>query len=592
MERANGLLGQFATRDAAAAQMRALRDGRFDAIAPGSFSEDYPAPIVANRIDTMARDMAATLTPLPSFNCVPTNNLQDKAKAFAAKRTKIARGYIEDSNLGAQMPDVAESGNTYGIFALAVEPDWECKKPKIRQVDGSMVYPVWDKNLCTVEVAYVQFVNIYTLEANFPDEGRKVRDNPQGLNLEKIRVVHYENDKIVLAYLPDANNQVLLSMPNKLGKCSFICAPRPSGRGTWSAVPRGAYDDLIWPMMAANEFRMLALEGTAKAVQAPLAVPMDVTDVSYGPDAVIHSSTPQLIQRVGAEIPTQAFQVGDVLDRDMQVGGMSPGSRSGSIDASVITGRGVQALGEGYSQQVAMLQIRLAWVLKQAIGTCFEMDEKFWPNDEKEIIYRSSDSAALKYIPSRDIAGDHTVDVEYGFLLGLDANRALVYILQAQAAGLISVDTAGRNLPMPLNMAEESNKIQLEQLRASLIASVAALGQAIPQMAMQGQDPTEVIQKISNAIEAVKKGKPIETSLSEVFAPPPPAPTEQAAAPLPGAVGPGGSEQGGGPQPQGALPQQKGGRPDLNLMFAGLTGAGNANLSANVSRMRPVAGAA
>ena len=60
---------QYATRDYAAVQVRAVRHGDFDQIAPGVFPEDWPRPVVSNIVDNMARDFAAKMTPLPSFNC-------------------------------------------------------------------------------------------------------------------------------------------------------------------------------------------------------------------------------------------------------------------------------------------------------------------------------------------------------------------------------------------------------------------------------------------------------------------------------------------------------------------------------------------
>lgn len=590
LERADGLIRQFATRDNAASVMRSVREGDFEALAPGSFNEDYPAPIIANRIDTMARDMMATLSTMPSFNCVPTSDLKDNAKKFAAKRTQIAKSYVEGSNLQAQLPEAADSLNTYGVMAFVIEPDWKCKSPKIYQVDGASVYPVWDKNLRTVECVHITWVSIYTLEAHYPDHAAHIRQSFANGNFERIRVARYESAKELLAYLPEYGNMVLAHQPNRLGRCSYVTAPRPTGRGSWSAVPRGAYDDLVWPLIAANDFRVLALEGVAKTVQAPIVTPPDVNEIAWGPDAVIHTNNPQSVKRVDVNIPPAAFTAGEVLDRDMQVGGMSPGSRTGNINASVITGRGVDALGEGYSGQTAMLQTRMAWVLKEAIALCFEMDEKFWPNEVREIRGESSESPfSLKYTPSKDIKGDYTVEVDYGFLLGLDANRALVFILQAHGAGLISTATAGRFLPIPLNLEEESSRIQLEQLRNSLIQGVAALAQAIPQMVIGGQDPASVVAAMADAAERVKKGEPIEEALAKVFAPqPPPAPAPAAPAD-PAAAALGGSEPGGLQHPDLAT-EGPNARPDMAQMFAGLTSSGSPNLGAMISRMAPAAG--
>lgn len=588
IQRADSLMQSFASRDASAADIRAVREGRFEDVAPGAFSEDYPAPIVANRIDTMARDSMASLSPLPSFNCVPVSTTSDGAKSAAAKRTKIVRSYVEGSNLAAQMPDAVDALNAYGLMAFHIEADHDAKMPKIRAVDGSKCYPVWDKDQRTVEVAYVTWTNIFSLLALFPEQAALImRENlGQGIAAEQIKVVHYETASRILIYLPEAGNLVLVDSVNKLGRCSFVAVPRPSGRGTWHAIPRGAYDDLIWPMIAANEFRMLALEVTDKAVRSPLVIPPDVTDVAFGPDSVIRTSNSAGVQKLRVEVPPSAFTATSLLDQDIAVGGMSPGSRSGNINASVITGRGIDALGEGYSAQIALLQSRIGFCLEKVIQICFLMDEKFWPDTEKEIRGQRPDAPfSLKYRPSRDIAGDHTVSVDYGFLLGLDANRALVFILQAQGAGLISRSTAARYLPIQLNLDEESSQIELEQMRGSLVQAFAAMSQALPAMVAQGQDPSQIIAAAAEVIKGLKAGKEIEVITAEVFAPPPPPPTD---APIPGAP----TDQTGAAPTGAAVPAvapANGGKPDLSMMFAGLTAGGNPNLGATISRMHPVA---
>jgi len=194
------------------------------------------------------------------------------------------------------------------------------------------------------------------------------------------------------------------------------------------------------------------------------------------------------------------------------------------------------------------------------------------------------------------------VDVQYGFLAGLDANRALVYVLQAQGAGLLSRDFAMRQFPANINVAEEAKKIELEHMRDSLVQALSAVGQSLPQLIANGQDPSPIVRAIAAVTDNIKKGKPIEQVIVDVFAPPPPPAPAQGApgAPTSPGAGPGGSDAGaaGGFQDSGLPPNLRGniategpnGRPDLQTMFAGLTASGNPSLRAGVSRMDPVYG--
>lgn len=585
-ERCQALLTQYNARDRETAIMRAVRRGDFESVAPGSFTEDFPAPIIANRIDTMARDMAATLTLLPSFACTPSSILKDRAKKFADKRTKIANYYVESSNLQAQMPDAADSYHCYGLFVGEVRPDFKAQTPKIKLIDGATAYPVWDADFNTVEILLVSHLSESALKAYYPEQYKRATTEHRAcVKQGQVKVYRHQDAKATTVYLPEAGGMVLEYAPNKLGKCSYVAVPRPMGED-WFTIPRGAFADLVYPLIAANELRMLALEATEKSVRAPIVLPSDVPDVPFGPDATIHTNNPQLVGRLKIDVPTAAFQSSELIDRDMQIGGMSPGSRSGSVNASVITGRGVEALGEGYSQQVAQAQTRIGIGLQKLINLAFEMDEKYWPSVLKEIRGQSIDNPGVEsYTPSKDIAGDYTVSVDYGFLLGLDANRALVFILQAHGAGLLSTETAARNLPIKLDLGEETNRIQLEQLRTSLVGAVAATAQAVPEMLAQGQSPGAILGAFAAVIAGVKKSRPIEEVIAEVFKEPEP---EQAPPP----EDPMAAMMAGAPADQMSAQMANAGQagpPDLNQFLAGLTGSGAPNLRANVSRTSPAA---
>ncbi len=83
-------------------------------------------------------------------------------------------------------------------------------------------------------------------------------------------------------------------------------------------------------------------------------------------------------------------------------------------DASIVTGRGVQALMGGFDSQVKAAQAVFARFLVNLIGIAFEADEKIFANDRKTI--RGSDDGTpyeLTYTPARDIKGDYTVDVQF-----------------------------------------------------------------------------------------------------------------------------------------------------------------------------------
>jgi hypothetical protein len=286
------------------------------------------------------------------------------------------------------------------------------------------------------------------------------------------------------------------------------------------------------------------------------------------------------------------------LRQDMQLGGMSSEARSGQTNASVITGAGMDALMEGFSTQLAQAQEMLKFALWLTVKRCFAMDEKLWPKAAKEV--RGQDSGVpykMTYTPAKDIAGDYTVDVQYGFLAGMDANRSLIYILQAYGANLLSQDYAMRNLPANINVTEEVAKIELEKMRKALIETMAASSQALPQMVASGADPSALVHALAAVTAGIKAGKAIEDIVLEVFAPPAPEPVQAppgVAAPgdpsSPPVSGPPGSEVPGQAPAAGAPTGPPGGRPDLLQLMASMGGGGGQpNLGATVQRRMPVA---
>lgn len=235
--------------------------------------------------------------------------------------------------------------------------------------------------------------------------------------------------------------------------------------------------------------------------------------------------------------------------------------------------------------------------LREVMGLCLEMDEKFWPDVSKEIRGAANGTQfAEKYTPSKDIAGDYTVDVSYGFAAGMDPNRALVFLLQLRGDKLIDRDTVQRQLPMQLDVSQLQARIDIEEVNDALKAGMQAMLQGVGALAAQGMDPTMILQKAAQIVDAREKGTPLHEAIIDAFKPEEPPPSEL----TPGATppGPGGESLGGGAppgmdpmtgMPPGMVPGQAGpgGQPDLQTLVAGLTGSGRPDLGASVRRRLP-----
>ncbi len=61
----------------------------------------------------------------------------------------------------------------------------------------------------------------------------------------------------------------------------------------------------------------------------------------------------------------------------------------------------------------------------------------------------------MKYVPSRQIAGEYGVDVRYGIMSGMNPNNAIIALLQMRSDKLVSRDYVRREIPMELNVTQE-----------------------------------------------------------------------------------------------------------------------------------------
>ena len=576
--RVDSLRYRNSERDARNLDVLAVRRGRIAEVYPDFFPDGVDANVVANFIDIVARDLSEVMAPLPAINCSAANSVSDKARAFADKRTRIASNYFSHSDLAVQMYSGADWYITYGFVPFVIELDEEANLPRIRVENPIGSYPEFDRYGRCVAFAKRYTMTLGELVSQFPEYERELLGGfgyKQDLNAQIEMVRYYDKDQSLI-YLPSKNNLVLSMANNLLGKMNVVIARRPSPDGEM----RGQFDDVLGIQLLRNRFALLAMEAAEKSVQAPIVLPQDVQELQLGGDAVIRTANPAGVRRVELTIPQGAFTEQQILNEELRVGARYPESRTGNMNASVVTGQGVQALLGAFDTQIKSAQAIFSAALRDVIQLCFEVDEMLF-NVEKTI--RGVDAGSpyeVKYLPSKDIKKDYSADVRYGMLAGLNPAQGLIFMLQALGGGLISKDMAMRELPFGVNVTLEQEKIEIEKMRDALVGSLAAMAQAIPQMAMQGQDPSALVRQMSDVIKKRKAGISIEDAIEEVFKPenPPAGAEAQSEQPVPAA--PGAAPAGGTPAPQG--------RPDLQSILSTMTGEGQGRSAVRTTRERAV----
>ena len=566
-------------RDGRNLDVLAVRRGKIADVYPNFFPEGIDANVVANFIDVVARDLSEVMAPLPAINCSAANQVSDRARTFADKRTRIASNYFSHSDLSVQMYSGADWYITYGFLPFIIELDDEAKLPRIRLENPIGSYPEFDRYGRCIAFAKRYVLTLGELVSQFPEFERELL-GPGGYKQDlnsQIEMIRYYDEEQSVIYIPAKQDLILSQAKNPLGKIMVIVARKPSIDNEL----RGQFDDVLGIQLLRNRFALLAMEAAEKSVQAPIVLPQDVQELQLGGDAVIRTANPAGVRRVELTLPQGAFTEQNVLNQELRVGTRYPESRTGNIDASIVTGQGVQALMGAFDTQVKSAQAIFAAALRDVISLCFKVDEEIYPQEKTIRGVDSGSPYEITYKPTKDIKQDYSADVRYGMLAGLNPAQGLIFMLQALGGKLISKDMAMRELPFTVNVTQELEKIEIEDMRTALLGSLTAYTQAIPQMATQGQDASDVVRKIAAVIKARQKGQALEDAIEATFAPQqqvPPAgasnPSVEQTSPAPAGAPVGGSlppEQ-GAPMAAPMTPP-----PDIQTILSSLTAGGKGN---------------
>lgn len=152
----------------------------------------------------------------------------------------------------------------------------------------------------------------------------------------------------------------------------------------------------------------------------------------------------------------------------------------------------------------------LKQALKHAYKACFKMDMALW-GDERKAITGESPTGATKrfratYVPNRDLKGfEDRVEIEEG--IGLGGPQGTLEVMQLQASGLMSIDTALEQLPYYREPQAEKRRIQrekMEELQFALSArdieagtlAPTALAELMSLMQDDGMDMFDAIRKL------------------------------------------------------------------------------------------------
>lgn len=598
-----------ADRDKEMMTVRRVRRGRMHELYPELFSDESSKSIVGNTIDVAARDTAELMAPLPALACASGNMRTHADEVRASNKNKVGSYYWRCSDLATQNINFADAVNCYSFGMYVVEANFAASRPHIRWESSFGTY--YQKNLWgeVVWAAKVKDITIGQLIAMYPDLRSVVMVSKDGKakrnESDPVQLVQYWDKDRCVVYLPEHRCQRVASYSNPLSRVPVVIAERPDQEGT----PRGQYDDVVPIEMARATMGLYMMKAADQSVNAPIAVPDDVTELSLGADAVLRANNPQQIQRVRLDVPQDVFAFSATLDQSSKEGARYPEARTGGIKGNIVTGRGVQELMGTMDTQVQTMQTIIGRALEQVTSLCFEMDAALWPAMAKKITgVLTGKPFELSYTPAKDIGDSWECKVTYGFAAGLSPSQAIVALLQLRGDAVISRDTLRRQLPFDIDAEEEQRSVDVQDIEDAAKQGLMALVQAMGPMVAQGQNVAPILLATAKVAEMRAKGSSVHEALLAAFKPPEPPPGQEQAPPAgpeappgpPGPEGPGappgpagadGGMRDNGLQQGTAYGQQgmgPGGMPAVSALMAELRGNGDARMSAGTMRKRPI----
>lgn len=573
------LRDKYGSRDMRMSKIRAVREGNMDVLFPDLFGEDWRKPIVANFIDIAAKDFSEAIAPLPTLTCPVGDMSSDSSRRFANKKTRFGLHYWLVSRLEQRMAQAVDRYMTYGFMPILVEPDFDTNLPMLSLEDPWGSYPDLDRYGTCKTYAKVWKDKASNLAVDFPDLADQLYTREYGQWKDcDLEVVRFFDTDYSVTFIPERKNLILGSpVQNLISRCPVSVAKLPHLDDEF----RGQFDQVIWVQMARAKMAVLQLEAAQKAVNAPTVVPEDLDDLPLGDDAIWRTREGvRSVGRVPLAVDPAIFSEMAELEQELRTGARYPEARTGNINASVITGRGVQELLGGFDSQIKTAQTQIGAALREATSIAFEVDEKYFGGTTKNVTGVAKGSPyQVKYDPAKDIDGDYTCQVTYGYMAGLTPNQALVFMLQLRADKDLSQRTMMENLPYDVDVESELRQITVEEARAALNASVLQTAQAIPALAAQGQAPTQIVKSIATYIQQIQRGDTPEDAANKAFTPPEP---ENG----PETMAEGGQEEPGAAPAGVQMPEQNPYMQPISQLLAGIRN-GSPVLSQEVRKRQP-----
>lgn len=515
--------GRFTTRDTNMNLVHMVRAGRMHEVSGMGqyFSDEIPRSVSANLVRVAAEDLRNVMGTLPSLDCSSGNGIAATDKKRAITKNRIGRNIWDESRLETEFVNFADYYNSYGVAVLHVQPDFKRNMPIITVEDPRGFYYLKDRWGRVAEVSKAWEMEVDAVCHHFPEAAAKLKETGNRANGTVTVVSYTHRDMGTYLFLPGRDNLLLHFVPSVIdGELPYFIVELPS----LTDIPGGRFDETIWIQYAKVLMTQYTFRAAERSINAPMVLPRDVSNVEQGVDA--HVYTDNWKPGMGImplNVPREIFGYNETLEAEAKESAGYPDVRNGRTNASIVTGRGVEALMGTFDTQIKTAQMLFKRCLEDATEYAFKVYLKHFPNVQNTICgVENGQSYRVVIKPSRDIGEDYEVNCTYGFMLGNSPAQAVMMLLQFQNGDLLSRDSVQKKLPWDIDVDMENRQIHVQRLNDSILAGVAAYAQSLGILLQQGLPASQVFDPIVKLIKSRQNGKELAEAALEAFTPPEP----------------------------------------------------------------------
>lgn len=429
--------------------------------------------VVPNLIKNAWNDLAADIGKSPELRSEAMDETQREEKR-AGLHERIGHSYLKAAEPTQKQlfKRVAWWLVGVGRAVVVVRPDQDKKGPLFSYRDPRTALP----NMRTVDGIPVELYDVIFKREIPIDEAIKMGLAPEdkkntgfGTNQQMVEVYELIDDTAWTVVSEYGN---MFREEHNLGVCPAWVFQNfnPDDVGGMSL-----FQDQISMMVGVSMMISMKIAAADKAVNPVYWAKGHQGSIKIGPNVLnklspsgeIGMLSPSTIPQVDRDIE-QLVQFSNILNKNPEV-------RQGQIESKGVyqSAKTLEELAGAIDNTIDDYWDIVGYGFERLLHVAFRMDEELWPNEEKRISNNIKGKRMRDlYIPSRDIDGHYTINVDYGF--GIGGYQGFLQNLQANQAKVRSRKAAIEAMPGVSDVDQEIRQIQLEDLSDAQMANIQA----------------------------------------------------------------------------------------------------------------------